>query len=53
MLWRERNDRVFRGKSTLAAQLSAKIVDEVAVWSLAGFPTVVISHDFASMPGTW
>jgi hypothetical protein len=32
MLWRERNDRVFNGKSILAFQLASRIVDEVAQW---------------------
>jgi hypothetical protein len=31
LLWRERNDRICRAKSTPAAQVYAKIVDEVAI----------------------
>jgi hypothetical protein len=42
MLWRERNNQVFRAKSTPAVQVAAKIVDNVAIWSFAGFPAVVV-----------
>lgn len=51
MVWKERNERVFRRVAVLPGRVVARTVDnEARLWSLAGFPALVSLSPLAGAP---